>query len=125
MSLEPREQALQVLYQLDVLGGDEVPGDAELSAKARRLVEGVLEHRAEIDRTLESMARHWSVERMSTVDRAILRLGVYELRHCPDVPTAVVISEAVKLAKAYSTDKSGRFVNGVLAAVAKTERPDT
>jgi len=125
VSLEAREQAVQVLYQMDMTGAEEIPEGVEMTTRTRRLVEGVIAHRQEIDRILETMARHWSVERMPAVDRAVLRLGVYELRHRPDVPTAVVVSEAVKLAKAYSTEKSGRFVNGVLAAIARSERGES
>jgi N utilization substance protein B len=61
---------------------------------------------------------------MPVVDRTILRMAIYELRHRPDVPTAAVISEAVQLAKRYSTDDSGRFVNGMLSAIAEEVRPD-
>ena len=68
-------------------------------------------------------ARNWQLSRMPALDRAILRLGAFELAHRPDVPTAAVINEAVELAKEYSTDDSGRFVNGVLSAVAADVRP--
>jgi len=122
VTIEAREQAVQALYQADVTGRDELPPD--LSPRARRLVEGVHAHRREIDRALAEAAEHWSVERMPAVDRAILRLGVYELRYCPGTPTAVIVAEAVRIAKAYSTDKSGRFVNGVLATIARTVRGD-
>jgi N utilization substance protein B len=71
-----------------------------------------------------SHAKGWAIDRMPALDRAILRLGIYELLSRPDVPVAVVIDEAVELAKRFSTDDSGRFVNGVLAAVAKNARSD-
>jgi transcription antitermination protein NusB len=87
------------------------------------LAEGVLAYRAELDRTIEAASDNWRVDRMPAVDRAILRLALFELRHEPATPTAVVISEAVRIAKEYSTDKSGAFVNGVLAALAGSERP--
>ena len=121
MTIEAREQAVQALYQADVTGRDVLPED--LSPRARRLAAGVLAHRKEIDDVLAAAAEHWSVERMPAVDRAVLRLGVYELRYCPDTPAAVIVAEAVRIAKAYSTDKSGRFVNGVLATIARVERP--
>lgn len=122
MSIEAREEAIQALYQADLTGREEVPDG--LSPRARRLVAGVFAHRAEIDEALAAAAQHWSVDRMPVVDRAILRLGVYELRYERDTPAAVVVAEAVRIAKAYSTDKSGRFVNGVLATIAGAERPD-
>jgi N utilization substance protein B len=79
------------------------------------LVEGVQSHRASIDEILARYAEGWTVARMPGVDRAVLRLGLYELLWRDDVPDAVVIDEAVELAKTLSTDESPRFVNGVLA----------
>lgn len=122
MSTEPRDRALQALYEVDQRKG--ARPDEELSGKARRLVEGVLEHQPELDRTLEETSNRWRVERMPPVDRAILRLGLFELRYEPATPVAVVLSEAVRLAKTYSTEKSGAFVNGVLGALAPSERGD-
>lgn len=122
MRTEPRDRALQALYEVDQRRG--ARPDEELSGKARRLVEGVLEHQTELDRTLEETSNRWRVERMPPVDRAILRLGLFELRYEPATPVAVVLSEAVRLAKTYSTEKSGAFVNGVLGALAPSERGD-
>jgi N utilization substance protein B len=85
------------------------------------LVTGVDTHREEIDAMVSKYAVGWSLERMPAVDRALLRLGVYELLHCQDVPVGVVISEAVELASQFSTDDSSRFVNGVLGAIAKRD----
>lgn len=120
---EPRDLAVQALYEADLLGDSDPTIDADLPAKARRLAQGVIAHLAELDRTLEAASDNWRVGRMPAVDRAILRLGLYELRHEPATPTGVVISEAVRIAQEYSTDKSGAFVNGVLAALAGVERP--
>jgi N utilization substance protein B len=86
------------------------------------LVEGVVAHRERIDELLGSYAEGWTVERMPGVDRAVLRLGVFELLWRPEVPDAVAIDEAVELAKTLSTDESPRFVNGVLARVLR-DRP--
>lgn len=86
------------------------------------LVSGVEESAAGIDGAIASSARGWALDRMPALDRAILRLAVFELRARPEVPTAVVIDEAVELAKRFSTDDSGRFVNGVLATLAKAIR---
>ncbi|MGH9167499.1 MAG: transcription antitermination factor NusB [Acidimicrobiia bacterium] len=115
---DTRRLALEALYQVEQ-GGDLTP----LTGRARRLVEGVLTCREELDRTLEEVAQGWRVERMPPVDRSLLRLGLYELRHQPETPVGVVISEAVRLAKEFSTERSGAFVNGVLATLAKRERP--
>lgn len=120
---EPRAVALQVLYEADRRGWTRLPGEAEVKGKARRLVTGVLDHLAELDEAIDAASRRWRLERMPVVDRAILRIGLYELRYHPETPTAVVIAEAVNLAKRFSTENSGRFVNGVLAALAKKERP--
>jgi N utilization substance protein B len=87
------------------------------------LVEGVETHQAELDDTIRRFARDWKLERMPALDRALLRLGIFELQHRPEIPTGAVITEAVELAKRFSTEESGRFVNGMLAAVAVEARP--
>lgn len=114
--LEAREQALAALYAADAVDADE-PDLSDLSARAGRLVMGVWQLRRELDEIIASTSTGWRVERMPTVDRNILRIGVYELRET-ETPVGVVISEAVELAKRYSTAGSGRFVNGVLATIA-------
>lgn len=123
---EARERALQILYEADakgesptvVLGGLAVEPDAY----AVGLVTGVETGREGIDEVLARFSEGWSLDRMPVVDRAVLRIAAFELLHCPDVPTAVVLSEAVELAKQFSTNESGRFVNGVLASVADEVR---
>jgi N utilization substance protein B len=82
----------------------------------------VQDRRDEIDTLLTDHARGWTLERMPVIDRTVLRIATYELLARPDVPTAVVIDEAVELAKRFSTDDSGRFVNGMLSAIAKKVR---
>lgn len=119
---EPRELAIQALYEADLLELGELPAGSDLRGRARRLAEGVLAHRAELDEELGRASEHWRVDRMPAVDRAILRLGLYELRFETDTPTAVIVSEAVRIAKEFSTEKSGKFVNGVLGALAERER---
>lgn len=124
---EARERALLLLYEADakalavteVLAALPVPPDA----MATLLVEGVAAHLERIDALLAEHARGWTVERMPVVDRSVLRLATFELLERPDVPTAVVIDEAVELAKRFSTDDSGRFVNGMLSAIARKVRP--
>ncbi len=122
LSTEPRDLALQALYQADRTGD---PGSVqELPARARRLVEGVMAHADDLDDAIGAASDHWTIDRMPVIDRAILRLGLYELRSSPGTPSAVIVNEAVRLAKTYSTQRSGSFVNGVLAALAEAERSD-
>jgi N utilization substance protein B len=116
--VEARELAVQALYAEDLRGSDL----EDLPLRAARLARGVLDHRSELDRTLDGVSRRWRVARMAPVDRAILRLALYELRFEPDTPVGVVLSEAVRLAKKYSTERSGSFVNGILGRLAQTER---
>lgn len=119
---EARERALSLLYEAEakevapaqVLADLPVPPDVF----AATLVAGVGERMDEIDALISKHAIGWALDRMPAVDRAVLRLATFELIGCGDTPTAVVLSEAVDLAGGYSTDESGRFVNGVLAAVA-------
>ncbi|HET8581904.1 MAG TPA: transcription antitermination factor NusB [Jatrophihabitans sp.] len=120
-----RKRALDVLYEADVRGVDPLGTLAERVALAEppvhdyttELVEGVQAHRARIDEILAGYAEGWTLDRMPDVDRAVLRLGVYELLWRDDVPDAVAIDEAVELAKTLSTDESPKFVNGVLGRV--------
>jgi len=120
--------ALSLLYEADAKAAppgtvlSEFPIDPD--PFAADLVAGVGEHQTEIDDLIRSFAKDWSLERMPVVDRNLLRMGVYELVHRPDVPTAAVISEAVELARRYSTEESGRFVNGMLGRIAKEVRPE-
>ncbi len=86
---------------------------------AREIVDGVEDHRDEIDELIASYAQGWTIDRMPNVDRAVLRLASWELLHNPEVPQAVAIDEAIELAKEYSTDDSARFVNGVLGKIAQ------
>lgn len=124
---DAREQVVMLLYEseqrsispLDLLGERGIASEA----LARALLVGVEASRQRIDDEISSHAKGWALDRMPALDRAILRLGIHELLDRPDVPIAVVIDEAVELAKRFSTDDSGRFVNGVLAAVAKSARP--
>jgi len=78
-------------------------------------------HLPEIDAQIRAHARDWKLERMPAVDRSVLRIGVWELLHNPEVPAAVAIDEAVDLAKQYSTEESGAFVHGVLARIARDD----
>jgi N utilization substance protein B len=123
-----RERALELLYEAEakaapvdeVLAALPVPPD-EL---ARELALGVDAHRGHIDEVLARLvAPKWSLARLATVDRAVLRIGTYELFEVPDRSQALVINEAVVLARRFGSDDSPRFVNGVLSAVAGEARP--
>ena len=87
---------------------------------------GVLEEREGLDETIRTASENWRIERMTRVDRNVLRLGTWELKHRPDVPRAVILDEAIELAKRYGSEESGAFVNGVLNQVAENlGRTDT
>lgn len=116
-----RDHALGALYAVDQIGG--VLDLEGLSPQAADLAETVWAARGELDPAIGEAAEGWRVSRMAPVDRNVLRLGLWELRHRPETPVAVIVSEAVRLAKTYSTGQSGRFVNGVLAGLAAAERP--
>jgi N utilization substance protein B len=124
---EARERAFGLLYEAET---KDVAPSAVLDELALQpdeftvdLVRGVESNQAQLDETIRRYARDWKLERMPALDRALLRLGIFELLHRPDVPTGAVISEAVELAKRFSTEESGRFVNGMLSAVAADVRP--
>ena len=123
---QARERALSLLYEAE---SKDVAPAAVLAALpvepapfAAEVVTGVGEHLDELDKWITSYARDWTIDRMPALDRALLRMGVFELLHRPDVPTGAVISEAVELAQRFSTDESSRFVNGMLARIAETVR---
>lgn len=86
---------------------------------AHQLVEGAAAHLTELDELIREQAEHWRLERMSVVDRNVLRLAVYELLYEPDVPKLVVLDEAIELAKKFGSEQSGRFVNGLLDGLLK------
>ena len=88
---------------------------------ARDIVQGVVDHHEEIDDLLETYSQGWALDRMPNLDRAILRVAVWEILHNPDVPDAVAVNEAVEMAKEFSTDDSGSFVNGLLSRIASTK----
>jgi N utilization substance protein B len=126
-----RKRAVDVLYEADVRGGDRLAvlrdridtGNPPVPEHTIRLVEGVAEHAARIDTLIATHATGWTLERLPDVDRAILRMAVFELLWADDVPDAVVIDEAVELAKTLSTDDSPAYVNGVLGAILAAEVP--
>jgi transcription antitermination protein NusB len=123
---DARERALILLYEAEsksIAPSDVV--DAQVLTPdelTRTLVEGVQSRGREIDDLIAAHAKGWTLQRMPTIDRNVLRIGTFELLGRPDVPIAVVIDEAVELAKRFSTDDSGRFVNGVLSTIAPKVR---
>jgi len=123
---EARERALALLYEGETkkLDGQALLDTLPLrpDSYAVKVVLGVDENAQAIDDRIREHAIGWKLERLPAVDRAILRLAIWELEHRHDVPTAVVIDEAVELAKEYSTEKSSGFVNGVLDAIATVVR---
>lgn len=127
-----RKRALDILFSSDVRGDDlavTLAAEAQRAASepareaswlyAREIVDGIIDHREDIDESIVTHSRDWKLERMPTVDRALLRIGAWEILFNDEVPTAVAIDEAVELAKEFSTDDSGAFVHGVLARVAR------
>jgi N utilization substance protein B len=120
-----REQALQWLYQVDVGKTDLEDALAEVHralqpeglAFARQLLRGAVANIQTIDPLIARYAEDWSLDRMASIDRNVLRLAVFEIIHLPDIPPSVSIDEAVELAKKYSTAESGKFVNGVLGSL--------
>jgi N utilization substance protein B len=117
-----RKRALDVLFEseqrgvdvLETLAGRLAAADPPVSEFTVQLVEGVVAHRDRIDELLTTYSQGWSLDRMPAVDRAVLRLGTFELLWLDDVPDAVVVDQAVELARSLSTDDSPGFVNGVL-----------
>lgn len=131
---QAREAALQILYQHEMNPGpvrelldnywennDAVTPDVK--GFAEQIVCGTLQHVAELDQLIKKAAQNWDLERMAVLDRNILRFAVYELLFVEDVPPKVTINEAVNIAKRFSQEESGKFVNGVLDHINHTEKP--
>lgn len=129
-----RENAMKILYQFQ-FRDDDVAGQIEVFIneldEVDRLqkdffldiVHGVVDNKKEIDELIEVHTKGWSIERMPKVDLAIMRLAIYELLHRDDIPSNVSINEAVELAKKYSTEQSGNFINGILGKILKCIEP--
>ena len=123
---QSRERALSLMYEVEAKG---ISAESVLEAlvvpadePVREIVLGVASHAEKIDAIITSYAEGWKIERMPTIDRLILRMAVFEILERPTVPLAVIIDEAVELAKRFSTDDSGRYVNGVLGAAGRQLR---
>jgi len=127
-----RELAVQILYQMEVNPLDppeaqesfwqNVSASGQVKEFAFRIVEGVHEHREEIDRLIRKYSEHWRLERIDRVDKNILRMGVFELLYCDDIPVKVALNEAIDIGKKFGTEESGAFINGILDRISKTEK---
>lgn len=132
-----REFALQVLFQIDITKDDweeglrlfwEItPADRESIDFTNLIVKGTMENIEKIDSLITRFAQHWDINRMSIVDRNVLRSSLYELLYFKEIPTKVTINEAIEIAKTYGSQDSGRFINGILDRIRKEviEKPDT
>ncbi len=118
-----REKALQALFQLDI--NEQDPKDAivhvleeeKTDEFLEQLVYGAIEHKEEVDQLIKSNLENWTIDRIGKIDRAILRLAVYEMLHEKSIPTNVSINEAIELAKVFGDDDSSKFVNSILSKV--------
>jgi transcription antitermination protein NusB len=127
---QERRLAIEILFQADVTGNDGrsalagwVDSGRTVPPFTRELVEGVTDHLAELDETIGAHSEGWTIDRMASVDRTVLRAAAYELAFDRAVPVGVAIDEAVRAAKDLSTDDSGRFVNGILGKIASELDP--
>ena len=128
---QERRLAIEILFQADVTGNDGrsalagwVESGRTVPPFTRELVEGVTDHLTELDETIGAHSEGWTIDRMASVDRTVLRAAVYELAFDRAVPVGVAIDEAVRAAKDLSTDDSGRFVNGILGKIASELDPE-
>jgi len=126
-----REYALQILFQLDITNGEfndiifkdfweNVKEDDEVKEFTYDIVIGTKENISRIDEVIKEAARNWAIDRMAIVDRNILRAATYELLYRVDIPSSVIINEAIEIAKRYSTEESASFINGILDKIQKT-----
>lgn len=128
-----RELAVQILYQIEMSKADadkalqlfweNYPQPEPLQEFTTLIVKGTIEHQKKIDRFIKKTATNWSMDRITPVDRGILREAVYELLFCPDIPYKVTLNEAIELGKTFGSEKSGGFINGILDNIFK-QNPD-
>ncbi|HOV79840.1 MAG TPA: transcription antitermination factor NusB [Bacillota bacterium] len=127
-----RERALQVLFQVDMAGADEDEAFSQMDENfgtlvrhgdfAVRLVRGTLENLGFIDGIIAGISKDWDIKRMAYVDRNIMRLALYEILFCDDIPDSVSVNEAIEMGKTFGGEESGKFINGILGKV--LENPD-
>jgi N utilization substance protein B len=124
---QARELAMQALFYMDMQSNlsqqmlecfrDNFRPPKKVTPFFLTLVNGVLEARREIDELIERFSKNWKIRRMSCVDRNVMRIAVYELLHCEDIPPKVTINEAVDVGKKFGTDESGAFINGIMDSI--------
>ncbi|HOW28555.1 MAG TPA: transcription antitermination factor NusB [Elusimicrobiota bacterium] len=128
---QSRETALQVLYLLDItsLSVDEaliavnqnIEAPPKVAEFSKTIIDGVVEQRTRLDELITRYAENWEIARMAAIDRNVLRIGTFEIINHPETPISVIIDEALEIVKTYSTEDSGKFVNGILDKM-KSER---
>jgi N utilization substance protein B len=126
-----RQSALQVLYQWDLTPPDArktlLRFEGRSSSKGGsdpfldKLVHGVMAHAQEIDRLIEQYSEHWRLRRIAPIDRNILRIAIFELVYCDEIPPKVTLNEAIELGKEFGSDESGSFINGILDRILSSE----
>lgn len=135
---QSRELAMQALYYIDMRKDDfetayrlfckHFEPEETIRAFFEKIVEGTIENRAEIDNLIEKFSSNWKLSRMSGIDRNVIRIAVFEILYCPDIPSTVAINEAIDIGKKFGTKDSGAFINGILDAISQnlenTEKPD-
>lgn len=127
---QARELALQCLYQLDQTGNADIEtirvnfqAPKKAVDFATILVDGVREHRDELDGLIEANSENWKISRMAVVDRNLLRIAFYEFLYCPEIPPAVSLNEIIEIAKRFSTDEGPAFINGILDSYCVKNKP--
>ena len=135
MRRRARECAVQFLFGLDFTGYDwraaldgfweSNPSRPGVKRYAKRLIRGVIEHSDELDEAIAQALEHWSPDRVARVEHNVLRVAVFEMLHCEDVPDSVAINEAIEVAKRFGADDAARFVNGVLDRAMKSFRGES
>lgn len=125
-----REYALQALYMHEMSGADvenvlslpweDKESSHEIKGFAKDLIKGTISKQKELDAIIVKHSAHWSIERLSIIDKCILRMSIYAMLEMHDIPTAVTIDEAIELGKIYSGENAGQFINGILDAAKKS-----
>ena len=125
-SVDDVEKAREMFWEQAECG--EMTSDERVFKKAKnyaeKMIDGVLFYLNDIDEVLASFSEKWDITRMAAVDRNIIRIAVYELKYCPEIPVLVSIDEAIEISKYYATEKSGVFINGILNGVKDALPPD-
>lgn len=124
-----RELAMQALYYIDMSKDDAETAlrlfckysdeEADMDTFFKEIVEGAIANKAEIDELIEKFSSNWKLSRMSGTDRNVIRISVFEILFCPDIPSTVAINEAIDIGKKYGTKDSGAFINGILDAISQ------